>query len=127
MPTRAGHIEAATPRCQANWPDAFARQASTNFGLGGGTLVRATIVMRLCLRAHALPGVRQHFGLRLRRRVVRTAAGGARRGVPRRVQLRGGGVRYWISEQLVRGSEHAGGGVRHRARDDYRRLAVART
>jgi hypothetical protein len=49
MPTRAD-IEAATPRCRANWPDAFARQASTNFGLGGGTLVRATIVMRLCLR-----------------------------------------------------------------------------
>jgi hypothetical protein len=49
VPTRAD-IEAATPRCQADWPDAFARQASTNFGLGGGTLVRATIVMRLCLR-----------------------------------------------------------------------------
>jgi hypothetical protein len=49
VPTRAD-IEAATPRCQANWPDAFVRQASTNFGLRGGTLVRATIVMRLCLR-----------------------------------------------------------------------------
>jgi hypothetical protein len=49
VPARAD-IEAATPRCQANWPDAFARQASTNFGLGGGTLVRATMVMRLCLR-----------------------------------------------------------------------------
>ena len=49
MPTRAD-IESATPRCQADWPDAFARQASTNFGLGDGTLVRATIVMRLCLR-----------------------------------------------------------------------------
>jgi hypothetical protein len=49
VPTRAD-IEAATPRCQANWPDAFVRQASTNFGLGGGTLVRACIVMRLCLR-----------------------------------------------------------------------------
>jgi len=49
MPTRAD-IEAATPRCRANWPDAFARKASTNFGLGGGTLVRATVVLRLCLR-----------------------------------------------------------------------------
>ena len=49
MPIRAD-IEAATPRCRANWPDAFARQASTNFGLGGGTLVRATVVMRRCLR-----------------------------------------------------------------------------
>ena len=49
MPTRAD-IEAATPRCRANWPDAFAREASTNFGLGGGTLVRATVVTRLCLR-----------------------------------------------------------------------------
>jgi hypothetical protein len=38
------------PRCRANWPDAFARETSTNFGLGGGTLVRATVVMRLCLR-----------------------------------------------------------------------------
>ncbi len=49
MPTRAD-IEAATPRCRANWPDAFAREASTNFGLGGGTLVRATVVTRRCLR-----------------------------------------------------------------------------
>ena len=49
MPSRSD-IEAATPRCRANWPDAFARQACTNFGLGGGTLVHATIVMRLCLR-----------------------------------------------------------------------------
>jgi hypothetical protein len=53
---------------------------------------------------HALPGVRQHLGVRLRRRVVRTAAGGARRGVPRRVRLCGGGVSYSISEQLVRQS-----------------------
>jgi hypothetical protein len=34
--------------------------------------------------------------------VVRTAAGGARRGVDRRVRLRGGGVSYSIFEQLVR-------------------------
>ena len=49
MPTRAD-IEAATPRCRANWPDAFARETSTNFGLTGGTLVRATVVTRICLR-----------------------------------------------------------------------------
>jgi hypothetical protein len=49
VPTRAD-IEAATPRCRANWPDAFERQASTNFGLGDGILVRATLVTRLCLR-----------------------------------------------------------------------------
>ena len=49
MPTRAD-IEAATPRCRANWPDAFARVVSTNFGLSGGTLVRATVVLRICLR-----------------------------------------------------------------------------
>jgi hypothetical protein len=49
VPTRAD-IEAATPRCRANWPDAFAREASTNFGLAGGTLVRATVVTRTCLR-----------------------------------------------------------------------------
>lgn len=49
MPTRAD-IEAATPRCRASWPDAFERQESTNFGLAGGTMVRATIVLRLCLR-----------------------------------------------------------------------------
>jgi hypothetical protein len=49
VPTRAD-IDAATPRCRAEWPDAFAREASTNFGLGGGTLVRATVVTRLCLR-----------------------------------------------------------------------------
>ena len=48
MPRRAD-IEAATPRCRSAWPDAFARQASTNFGLSGGTLVRATVVLRLCL------------------------------------------------------------------------------
>jgi hypothetical protein len=49
MPTRAD-IEAATPRCRATWPDAIERQVSTNFGLGGGTLVRASLLIRLCLR-----------------------------------------------------------------------------
>jgi hypothetical protein len=49
MPTRAD-IEAATPRCRASWPDAIARQVSTNFGRAGGTLVRASVVTRLCLR-----------------------------------------------------------------------------
>jgi hypothetical protein len=49
MPTRAD-IEAATPRCRAHWPDAIARQVSKNFGLGGGTLVRASVVIRICLR-----------------------------------------------------------------------------
>jgi hypothetical protein len=49
VPTRAD-IEAATPRCRANWPDAFAREVSTNFGLSGGILVRATVVLRICLR-----------------------------------------------------------------------------
>jgi hypothetical protein len=49
MPTRAD-IEAATPRCRAKWPDAIARQVSNNFGLTGGTLVRASVVVRICLR-----------------------------------------------------------------------------
>ena len=48
MPTRAD-IEAATPRCRANWPYALP-EVSTNFGLTGGILVRATVVLRVCLR-----------------------------------------------------------------------------
>ena len=49
MPTR-DDIEAASPLCRAEWPDGVLRVETRNYGLTGGTLTRASIVVRSCLK-----------------------------------------------------------------------------
>jgi len=47
MPTRRD-IEVAAPLCRALWPDAVECEETRNYGLAGGTLTRASIVVRSC-------------------------------------------------------------------------------
>jgi hypothetical protein len=49
MPTRTD-IDLASPRCRAVWPDAVVCEQTPNYGLAGGTLTRASIVVRSCFR-----------------------------------------------------------------------------
>jgi hypothetical protein len=49
MPTRCD-IELASPLCRAEWPDAVVCEESRNYGLAGGTLLRARIVVRSCFK-----------------------------------------------------------------------------
>jgi hypothetical protein len=49
MPTR-GDIEVASPLCRAEWPDAVLCEQTRNYGLAGGTLTRASIVVRSCFK-----------------------------------------------------------------------------
>jgi hypothetical protein len=49
MPTR-DDIEAASPLCRAQWPDAVLCEQTRNYGLAGGTLTRASIVLRSCFK-----------------------------------------------------------------------------
>ena len=49
MPTR-DDIEAASPLCRAEWPDGVLRVETRNYGLAGGTLLRASSVERPCFQ-----------------------------------------------------------------------------
>jgi hypothetical protein len=49
MPTRSD-IEVASPLCRADWPDAVVCEETPNYGLAGGTLTRASIVVRSCFK-----------------------------------------------------------------------------